>query len=331
MTVPTRRPERRSVRVEDQDGYVDDRIEVQALLRRLRRGWLTIALCAVVGLAIAATYLHLATYRYVAEMRVSPVQGSGAEGLSSKLGQLGGLAAAAGVSIPDSAGGSSFRLYVEALQSRDIADRLVTDGVLMRQAFEREWDPVQRRWRRPDSAIRLIAAPFKALLGVPAYDWHPPTADRMKEFLQKNVLIDQNPKTPVVTITMLHENPAFAMRLLTELNATVDDMLRQRTLLRTNDYIAYLSAKLGTVTLQEQRNAITNALGEQERIKMAASSTRPFAAEMFEAPSVSDRPLSPAPYKILAIALLLGIAVGVVLALLRRDRTIAVLDEAPAA
>ena len=52
-------------------------------------------------------------------------------------------------------------------------------------------------------------------------------------------------------------------------------MLRERALLRTNDYIRYLSLRLQTVTLAEQHVAIAQALGEQERLKMAMSSSSP--------------------------------------------------------
>ena len=300
-------------------------IDLAATLAVLRRRWRLIAGCVAIALLGAVAYLNLATYRYAVEMRVAPTATGSSDGLSSKLGQLGGLAAVAGVSLPDSGGSAAFKLYVEALHSRDVADLLALDPGILHGAFAREWDARTRTWRQPQGFVHDAAGAVKPLLGIPDRPFAPPGAARLEKWITDNVAVDQNLKTPVVTVTMMSDDPAFAVRFLDRLGTTVDTMLRQRALLRADDDIAYLSARLPTVTLAEQRVAIAQSLGEQERLKMAASSSRAYAADVFEHPAASDRPVTPVPTKILAVALLLGLAAGVALSFVLRRRPRAML------
>lgn len=302
-------------------------IDIAATLRLLRRRWTLIAGCVVAALIVAVVYLNFVTYRYAVQMRIVPVAAANGDGLSSKLSQIGGLAAVAGVSLPDAGGSGTFKLFVEAMHSRDVADILARDRELMHDVFAKEWDARTKTWRRPQGFVHDLAGTLKSMLGVPARPFAPPGAARLQDWMETQVSVDQNLKTPVVTITILSDRPAFAVKFLDRLCTTIDAMLRERAQLRTDDYIRYLSARLPTITLAEQRIAIFQALGEQERLKMAMSSDRPYAAETFEHPAASDRPVVPVPLKVLAIALILGLLVGVGLAFVIPRRRPAVIPE----
>ena len=300
------------------DDVIRNDIDLAATITVLRRGWRKIVVFIIVALAAAIAYLNIVSHRYAIEMRLAPVANSSNDGVSSKLSQLGGLAAVAGVSLPDSAGSGSFKLFVEALHSRDIADILARDPIIMHGAFAREWDGATQSWRQPAPIVETVTTVLKSMLGMSIRPFAPPGAARLQEWMSNEVAVDQNLKTPVVTVSLLDKDSAFAVHFLDRLASSIDAQLRQRALLRSNDYIRYLTARLPTVTLAEQRVAIAQALGEQERLKMAASSDRSYAAEVFEHPAASDRPMSPVPWKVLAIALMLGTILGIVATLIAR-------------
>lgn len=291
-------------------------IDLSATLAILRRRWMLIVGCVAVALIVSITYLNLAHYRYAVQMRVAPVALASGDGLSSKLSQFGGLAAAAGLSLPDAGGAGTFKLFVEALHSRDVANIMARDPKIMHGVFAREWDARTRTWQQPHGLVYNFAGAIKPILGVPPRLFAPPGSARLQKWLADEIAVDQNLKTPVVTITLMSEDPVFAIQFLDRLGTTIDAMLRERALSRTDDYIRYLTARLPTITLAEQRLAIFQALGEQERLKVAMSSNSPYAADLFEHPAASDRPVSPVPVKVLAIALLLGLVAGVALAFL---------------
>lgn len=298
----------------------DESVDYAALLRMLRRGWWIIALCATIAVLLAVYSLHNATYRYTSTMVITPAQYSRSDGLSSKLGQLGGLASAVGVSLPDGNSTSEFKLYIEGLRSYDIAQILAADRKFMQQLFEREWDPVLKRWRTPQGTLRDIITSLKGLLGIPNLPYQPPNATRLQTLLADQLIVDVNPRSPVITVSFEHADPAFANAILQRIDSATDGLLRRRALLRTDDYIAYLTARLPSVVMPEQKQSVAQTLSEQERLKMVQSSTRPYAAEIFSGPSASFRPTSPKPYKLLLLSCLGGVGIGIALAILRGRR-----------
>lgn len=298
----------------------EEAVDYDALRATLRRGWWIIAIFVIGAVLAVVVYLHSATYSYTSTVVVTPAQYSRADGLSGKLGGLGGLASAVGVSLPDGNGTSEFKLYIEGLRSYDVAKQLAADPRFMHRLFSREWDPVVRQWRMPRGASRNVINSVKDILGIPNIPYQPPNAIRLQTLLDEKLMVDVNPRSPVVTIRFAHEDPTFGNEVLERINGATDNLLRQRALLRTNDYIRYLTAKLPVVQMPEQKLSIAQTLGDQERIKMAASSTRPYAGEIFSGPAASFRPTSPKPYKLLLIGMLLGAGLGIAVVLQRGRR-----------
>lgn len=278
-------------------------LELLAVVWRGRR----VLICVVAAaLLVGALYLRFATYTYTATLSVIPVEAAGGSGLSSQIGSLGGLASLAGVSLPVGAGNSSFQLYVESMQSRAVADELARDEHLMSVVFAREWDSGSRTWR-PPSGLRTVKDFLLGLVGADGFRWHAPDGARLQEYLDDHLSVVQNAKKQVVTVTFSHRNPAFAARFLATLHSVVDDRVRQRTLARTSESIAYLTAKLATVTNIEHQKAIAQALSEQEKLRMMASSSAPFAAEPFGEPRSSYQPTHPQPMLVLVLSAVIGV------------------------
>lgn len=295
-------------------------LDLAEIWRRLRRGWYWVAGGLAVALILASLWLSNAIYSYSIVMLVSPAQAIGNDRALS--GGLASLASAAGVSVEEGGAAPPFKLYVSGLTSREAADELAQDGQLMRALFWQEWDAKAGRWQAPSGTVTSIARFVKSLLGLPQYPYRQPDGARLQELIQEMLVIDQNPRNPVVAVTFPARDPAMGVRFLSSLNRAVDGLLRQRTLLRTNDYIRYLEENLRTATLAEQRVAIAQTLGGQERLRMAARSTRPFAAEILQAPAASVRPTSPKPSRVMLLAGLAGLALGAAVAILRRPRAV---------
>lgn len=205
----------------------------------------------------------------------------------------------------------SFALYTEGLRSRFAADALARDPVIMRSVFEEEWSARDNAFVEPSGPLKPVIAVLKAVFGIPTYPWRAPDADRLQAYLQSKIKIVQNPKSPVVTVIYSHPSASFAGYLLSSLNKAVDSDLRRRSLDRSSQSIAYLTQQLARVTLVEHREAVADALSDQEKQRMFASSTLPFAAEPFGGIVVSLRPTSPQPVVVLIAAGIAGIVAGI--------------------
>ena len=266
---------------------------------------LVTGVCLIAGII----YLHAATYRYTAEMRVIPSQAP-ANSATSRADKFGGLASLVGIST-ESSETSPFKLYLEEMASRDTASALVMDPSIARVIFAREWDNATKRWVEPTSERNGAMTALKSLMGFPASDWRPPDGARMQEFLRTRVKIDSAPTQTVTVIRFDHVDPQFAVKVLAALNSIVDQHLRAVALARSSEYAKFLETKLATITIAEHRVAITEVLSEQEKLIMLASSSAPYAADLVEAPTASLRPTSPRPIIVLAASIVLGLVLGV--------------------
>jgi uncharacterized protein involved in exopolysaccharide biosynthesis len=285
-------------------------IDLIDFVRSLWRGRVVIVVCMIIAVLAAILFLNISDRRYTVELKVTPTTASGA-GLEASLGQLGQVASLVGLRVPNLQTVPPFQLYIEAISLRETAEALSTNQDFMTKVFYREWDETAGTWREPPPGVLApVFAGIRQLIGSPPYVWRPPDAGRLHEYMKRQIKISQPARSPVATITFKHADPKFAVDFLTALNKAVDTSLRQNMLERTSQYIAYLSQTLRTVTVAEHRLALSQALSEQEKLRMMASSSAPYAAEVFSRPTASVRPTEPIPTLVLLVALAGGLIVG---------------------
>lgn len=286
---------------------------VAGALSTLRsRIWL-VALTTLAGLLVAVIYLRSADYTHTVALRVAPAPASARE--STGLGALGNLASLTGVSI-EAAPATPFRLFIEGVRSREVAVRLARDQALMQRVFEREWDSGARRWVEPASLGTRLRNSLLLLVGAPVKRWSPPDAARLQTFLGTRIFVDQDARTPLVTISLDTTDPRFGIEFLQRLHATTDLWLREKSLRRTAQNIAYINGRLPVVTTADHRQALFATLSDQQQREMMANNPAAFAAEPFGDIAASSSPTKPRQLPILLVAVVLGLLVGVVLAVL---------------
>jgi len=290
-----------------------DEIDLGELLAAMRRQARLIVLFAVAAVALAIVYLHIATPQYRVTLKVTPVQGS-ARPMGTGANNLASLA---GISVPMDQRATDFELYLEGIFARETSVALAAHQTLLRRVFAREWSSARNDWVRPHGAARFLLDMLKRLLGVPTPKWTPPDGARLQEYLVKHIDITRDKESPVVGISFEHTEPALGRDLLWAVHRQVDDMLRQRTIDRTTSYIAYLNERLAATNVADYRAALVQALAEQEKMRMMASSDLAFAAEPFGMPVASMRPTKPNALFLLVFAFGAGLAIGIVAAVFR--------------
>jgi hypothetical protein len=299
-------------------GVVGEDWVASALATLRRRLWLVAAVAAVALLG-AIIYLRVADYTYTVAMKVAPAPTTARE--SASIGALTSLATLTGASL-EAIPVTPFRLYVEGINTREVATRMARDPALMHAVFAREWDAAAGQWREPTGLGISLERGLRSLAGAPPNPWTPPDAARLQQWVHDNVGIEQNPKTPIVTLSVATRDRALGIAFLGRLHTTVDTWLRERTLARTSNNIEYLTGKLQTVALADHRQALIATLNEQEQRLMLAHNPAAYAAERFGPITGTPQPTAPRQLPVLAVALVLGTFVGVVAALVvpRRQR-----------
>jgi uncharacterized protein involved in exopolysaccharide biosynthesis len=272
-----------------------------------RARWISF-LGALLGLGLSVLYLEMATYRYTATLIVTPVKSE----MTQLPGNISGLAAIAGINLPGGGGANDFNLYILGLQSRQVASELAKNVDIMHRLFDSQYDAVSGQWRRPLGIIATFSSAGKSALGIPVAEWRPPGSGELQKFLETSVKVVTDRKSNITSISVDHEDPQFAVELITDLHDKTDAVLRSQALARADQAIGYLERQLSRVQLAEHREALAAMLGEQEKARMLASSAAPYVAQPFGAAVVSSRPTSPQP----VIVLLVGVLGGAVFGLL---------------
>jgi hypothetical protein len=256
-------------------------------------------------LILGISYLHFADYKYTVTMQLSPVQQSQAD-----MGQLSQIASMAGVNLQANNQVDPFQLYLQGLFTREAADELAKDQGLMRVIFPKEWDDENHRWHEHGGIGRAILNALRFLLGAPMHLWRPPDSARLQEFISDNLHVTQDIKSPVVTIDMDYPDPQGAVYFMTRLNNAVDEGIKKQALARATIYIDYLNKQLQVVTIAGLQQALIQLVTDQEKQKMAASSSLSYSAEVFQKPAASQWTTSPNPFVVVGLAVFIGILLG---------------------
>lgn len=301
-------------------GTTDDRtrgdegaIDFRALFLSVKQHRVLVAATPLVFFLLAVGYLHVATYKYTVELMVTPVQDSA----QSANGQLGGLMNLAGLPFSLDSTGSEFLLYIKGIKSRVAADVLVERQEILRQIFEDEWSEEEKKWVNSNRWVQFVESGLKSLFGAPFFDWKPPDAGRLHEYLEKRISVSNDLDDGYITIAMDHKDPEVAKSILTAVHLAIDGELRRQALERTGAYIVYLTKKLEIVRVEEYRRALVEAIANQEKTRMMASSDVSYVAKTFGGPVASVEPTTPSPVFFIILSIVGGAFFGIVIAILK--------------
>jgi uncharacterized protein involved in exopolysaccharide biosynthesis len=279
----------------------------QVLLARRR----FILLVTLSALLLAIFYLRTTDYLYEAQLRVAAAPGSASR--APRLGSLSGLAALAGVGVEAEA--TPFRLYLEDLTSPLTAAELAEDKALMQRIFAEEW--TGSGWAPKASLADRAQALLLTLSGSPVEAATPPDAARLQQWLAQNIAVYEEQRSPVVILALRHKDPGFARSLLERLHNVADSRARARAMARAEGNIAHLDQRLAETAPLDLRQAIYATRAAEEQRLMLARNPTPFATQRFGNATATDQPVTPRQGRTLLLALVLGLVLGSLLALLR--------------
>jgi hypothetical protein len=261
--------------------------------------------------------LHVLPLKYTVALNITAVNA----GNSPKLAGLAGLAGIAGISLPSDAEGG-FDMFLRNVHSDALAQRLISrKPEVARAVFVREWNVQQGHWQQPTDNLRGLKNLVKVILGMPRRAWQPPNSDKMREFVEKNVVVTREKKEPAAQLTIETEDPHMGVILLHNLHSELDRLLQERSVQRTSAYIAYLENKIPTVTIEKQRNALYDILSEQEKLRMIASASTAFSAESFGKPYILPKPTSPRIPLVIGLGVMASFVVAILCAIFFRQRS----------
>ncbi len=275
------------------------------LLRAVRSRWWWLLVGSILGLGLGTAAAFLMTPVYQARvLMVAVKQDAVSGGLSSMLGQFGGLASLAGLSL----GSDSKRAEdVAVLMSRGFTERFIRDHDLMPIFYASRWDPEQKAWK--------------------PHLWKrdPTMANAIRKFDSKIRSLSEDRRSGILTLTMEWKDRELAARWANEFVARANAELRRTAIEESRRNIEYLQREAAATNVAALQQSIYRVVETEVRRAMLANVRPDYAFRVLDRAAVPDEREFVRPRRALMIAggvvfgFLAALAFAIGVALQRRE------------
>lgn len=293
----------------------EDEIDLVELAKTFWRGRRMIAAVMGVMLLAASMYLNVVDRKYTVSMVLKSAQ---EPSQSSNISGLGGIASLAGIELP-SGSNADFSSFPLLMKSREVAEAIFEDELLIQAVFWSEWDAEEEEWRPPSrSFLKAVLSPVKAVVtGSPTTDYVQPNAARLSELIEKAISASIDSKSDLLNVSTEASDPDVALNLMNRVVYETDALFRERFIKAGSAALEFYKGQLSRAQSGEHREALAQLIVKEEQKLMLATRSSSYVAEVLRGPDVSRMPTSPKPTLILALSVVLGLFAGAGLVLLR--------------
>ncbi|MBY7701395.1 Wzz/FepE/Etk N-terminal domain-containing protein [Vibrio harveyi] len=294
----------------------DDEIDLHELFKALWKGkWIILATTFVFAIGSVLYALSLPNI-YKADALLAPAESSNGGGLSKMAGQLGGLAALAGVNLGGSEA-SQANLAVQVIKSRQFLDAFIDKhDLLVPLMAAKGWDIgnnkliIDKDLYNPETHEWLREA--KGLRGAQ------PSAQEATEFFRKKILnIKQDQESGLYAISIRHYSPYVAQEWVNWLIVDINKAMRARTIAETSQNLAYLNTQLQKTAIADMQSTFYKLIEDQTKSLMLAEVQEEFVFKVIDPAVVPELKDEPKRALICVLGTLFGILIGIAIVFLR--------------
>ena len=253
----------------------DDEIDLRELFGVLWAGRIKIIAITAVFAVASVVYALSVPNQYKATALLSPAQSSGG-GLSGALGQLGGLASLAGVSI---GGGESSEAQVaqEIMKSWSFIEGFIQSNDLAVEVYAAEGWSKSSNSLQIDSDLYdesdsqwLVENDDTGELGRPS-SW------KLFEDFSKMLSVSEDKKSGLVSVSIEYYSPQIAKHWLDLYVAAINGHMQERKMAEVTRNITYLEAQIKKTNIAEMQEVFYTIIEEQIKSKMLAEASPDYA------------------------------------------------------
>jgi uncharacterized protein involved in exopolysaccharide biosynthesis len=257
----------------------------------MQRKWVFLLTAIATLTAIGIGFLIPPVYR--AETLLVPVEQEKSEGLGALTGQLGDLAAIAGINFGSAKDKTAE--FVAALNSRALSVSFIKENNLMPILFPNQWDTTKKNWKTVSN---------------------PPTEWRAFELWDKTIRhVSVDRRSGLITLAIEWRDPALAANWANALVKKVNARLRSEAVEEADRSIAYLQQQLPRTNAVEVQQAIYRLIEAQTKKKMIASTRGEYAFTTIDPAVPPESKYKPNRSLIAYVGVLLGLVCGIVVAI----------------
>lgn len=293
--------------------YQDDEIDLRELFNIIWQGkWWILAITFVFAVGSVFYSLSLPNI-YKSEVTLAPTEEASGGGLSQMAGQLGGLATLAGVNLGPQ-GTDKTTMAIEVLQSRAFLTEFVkTYDILPELMATEEWTPqgglkYNSELYNPETKewVREVEPPKQP---------EPTSWEYVEVFRNEVLLVDRDPETGLVTVSVNHQSPEIAQQWAEWLVTDVNNHMRERDIEEAQRSLEYLDSELEKTSLSNMQQVFYQLIEKQTQTIMLANVRPEYIFQVLDPAVVPEQKAKPSRALICIIGTFLGgfLSIGLVL------------------
>ena len=253
----------------------DDEIDLRELFAVLWAGKNKILAITAVFALVSVIYALSVPNQYKATALLAPAQ-SESGGLSGALGQLGGLASLAGVSI---GGGDSSEAQValEIMQSWNFIESFIADNNLSVEVYAAEGWSRSSNQLELDDGVYDISSKTWLVKNNQSGEIGPPSSWALFEEFSEKLSVSEDKKTGLVSVSIEYYSPQIAKDWLDLYVQAINKHMQVRQIAKVTNNINYLQAQIQKTTIAEMQEVFYTIIEEQIKSKMLAEASPDYA------------------------------------------------------
>lgn len=290
----------------------DDDIDLRELFGVLWSGKINIIIITAIFAVGSVFYALSVPNQYKATALLAPAQSDGG-GLSSALGQLGGLASLAGVSI----GGaeiSESQIAQEIMKSWSFVETFIADNNLAVEVY------AAQGWSQGSNKLQINQDAYDSASG----EWltedsngniGPPTSWQLFKTFSEMLSVSEDKKSGLVSVSIEYYSPKIAKNWLDKYVSSINEHMQSRQVAKVSNNIDYLKAQIDKTSIAEMREVFYTIIEEQTKNKMVAEASPDYAFVAVSPSMVPEEKSQPKRALICILGTLLGGMLSVLLVL----------------
>ncbi|MDB2559346.1 Wzz/FepE/Etk N-terminal domain-containing protein [Porticoccaceae bacterium] len=290
----------------------DDEIDLRELFSVLWAGKTKIIAITAVFAVASVIYALSVPNQYKATALLAPAQSDGG-GLSGALGQLGGLASLAGVSI---GGGESSESQIaqEIMKSWSFVEGFIADNDLAVEVYAAEG------WSKGSNELQINQDAYDS----EGSEWliedefgvvGPPSSWQLFKAFSERVAVSEDKNSGLVSVSIEYYSPQIAKQWLDLYISAINKHMQERQVEKVSNNISYLEAQIGKTSIAEMREVFYTIIEEQTKNKMVAEASPDYAFVAVSPSMVPEEKSQPKRALICILGTLLGGMLSVLLVL----------------
>ena len=290
----------------------DDEIDLRELIGILWSGRIKILVITSLVAVGSVIYALSLPNQYKATALLAPAQ-SDDSGLSSALGEFGGLATLAGVSISPGVISES-RIAQEIMKSWSFIEKFISDNNIAMEIYAVEgWDKDSDELKVDQDIYDTEGS--KWIVSDSSRASGPPTSWRLYKKFSGMISVSEEKLSGLVTISVEYFSPKIAKDWLDMYVAAINGYMQKRQINKVANNINYLETQIERTSIAEMKEVFYTIIEEQMKKKMVAEASPNYAFVAVSPSMVPEEKSGPKRALICIIGAFLGGLLSVLLVL----------------